>query len=145
MVTVTLIWHVLSCNLEARDSTGLQKSFLILIYLRTSLSIITIYFVYLNLKSSSIEDTEFNQSTGLMKIYVETIIITLNSVLQTLVWFQILIVAYGWQIHRGMFRREELRKLVIIFIILYLLICFDQIIDLVLSGVKIWKVKEGML
>jgi hypothetical protein len=137
MLTSTLIWHILSWRLDSSHSISVQKGFTVLIYLRLMLCLLTIYFVYLSIKTFNVD----NFADGLTKIYVETIIVTLNAVLQTLVWFNIIIIAFGWQIHRWMFTRNELRNLVIVFILLYLLICFDQIID-VLFKYKIWKVSQ---
>ena len=125
-------------NLDSVNSTPNQKGFTVLIYLRLILSLLTVYFVYLSMKSFSPENFSDNFNT---KIYVETIILTLNAVLQTLVWFNILILAFGWQIHRGIFSRNELRKLVIVFILLYVLICFDQIFDMLIQ-IKIGQVRE---
>ena len=136
MLTSTLIWHILSWCTDSSHSTPIQKGFTVLIYLRLMLCFLTIYFVYLNMKTFNVD----NFADGLTKIYVETIIVTLNAVLQTLVWFNIIIVAFGWQIHRGMFTRNELRNFVIVFILLYLLICFDQIFDMLIQY-KVWKVR----
>jgi hypothetical protein len=130
MLTLAVVWNFLSSNHSYRDSTPNQKGFTVLIYLRLILSLLTVYFVYLSTKTFSPENFADNFNT---KIYVETIILTLNAVLQTLVWFNILIMAFGWQIHRGIFSRNELRSLVVIFILLYVLICFDQIFDMLIE------------
>jgi hypothetical protein len=130
MLTLAVVWNFLSSNHSYRDSTPNQKGFTVLIYLRLILSLLTIYFVYLSTKTFSPENFADNFNN---KIYVETIILTLNAVLQTLVWFNILIMAFGWQIHRGIFSRNELRSLVVIFILLYVLICFDQIFDMLIE------------
>jgi hypothetical protein len=129
MLILAITWHILSARIGSPDSSPNLKGFTVLIYIRLILSLLTIYFVYLSMKTFNPD----NFADNLTKIYVETIILTLNAVLQTLVWFNILIMSLGWQIHRGIFSRNELRSLVVAFISLYVLICFDQIFDMLIN------------
>lgn len=63
---------------------------------------------------------------------METIIVTFNAVITTVFWFIIFIISYGWQINRELFTRNELKNLIVVFLVIYILICFDQIFDMIL-------------
>ena len=133
---ITLTLHIYTFQKFARYTTSIQKSFVAMLYLKSILGLLLVYYSYLSFRRSSLPNIEDN----FMMVYVETIFNTLSAVLQTLIWFVLLVVAYGWQIHRGLFTRNEVKNSVLIFILLYVLICFDQIFNMLID-VVVWNVR----
>jgi hypothetical protein len=133
---LSIVLHVCSCKAYREHTTTLQKALMALTDLRFILALFTIYYFQATKTKYSLEDKD----DQLINMYIETIIVTLNSVFSTLLWFVMFLVSYGWHIHRNIFTRQELRKLVGIFILLYIIVCFDQILDLVFK-VSIYNVK----
>jgi len=125
----TLTWHIQTFQTYARYITSIQKSFIAMLYLKFILSLLLFYYSYLSRRRTSLPNIEEN----FMMVYVETIYNTLNAVLQTLIWFVMLVVAYGWQVHRGLFTRNEVKNFVLVFIVLYVLMCFDEILNMLID------------
>ena len=69
-------------------------------------------------------------------VYIDTAVITLNAIYRTLLWFLVLLLAYGWKISIQSLRREDLKFFMKMFLIIYLAMCMDQIVDSL--GSKIW-------
>ncbi len=122
---ITLLLHIYNCKILLRESTTMQRCINALFDLRLVLSITVIYYIHLSMAQITID----NIPSLIVNSYIYTIVVTLDSVFIALFWFFILIVAYGWQIHRRVFTRNEISKLILIFVGLYLIICIDPIID----------------
>jgi len=69
-------------------------------------------------------------------IYVDTALITLSAIYKTILWFFILLVSLGWKISIQILRREDCKFLMKMFLLIYIVMCLDQIIDS--TGVKVW-------
>jgi len=69
-------------------------------------------------------------------IYVDTALITLSAIYKSILWFLILMVSLGWNVSMLTLRREDLKFLMKMFLLIYVLMCLDQIIDSI--GVKVW-------
>lgn len=69
-------------------------------------------------------------------IYVDTALITLSAIYKTILWFLILMVSLGWRISIQSLRREDLKFFTKMFLLIYVVMCLDQIIDS--TGVKVW-------
>ena len=85
---------------------------------------------------------ENNNSTSI-EIYLNMVIVTLNSILITVLWFFLILICYGWLIYKNNFTRNEFKRLTLYFIMLYVGISMDQIVDLFFNNVTIsfsdWK------
>jgi hypothetical protein len=93
-------------------------------YIKSILAIMIIF-------SVGIEENSSNSNSSMVKIYLDTIITTLNSIFKTILWFMIIMIASGWQIFKIVLTREEMKRYIAIYILIYIAICFDQIIDLI--------------
>ena len=69
-------------------------------------------------------------------IYVDTALITLSAIYKTVLWFLILMISLGWKVSIQTLRREDLKFLMKMFLLIYIVMCLDQIIDS--TGVKVW-------
>ena len=69
-------------------------------------------------------------------IYVDTALITLSAIYKTVLWFLILMISLGWKVSIQTLRREDLKFLMKMFLLIYVVMCLDQIIDS--TGVKVW-------
>ena len=69
-------------------------------------------------------------------IYIDTALITLSAIFKTILWFIILLIACGWKISVQTLSREDLKFLMKMFLLIYIVMCLDQIIDS--TGVKVW-------
>ena len=69
-------------------------------------------------------------------IYIDTALITLSAIFKTILWFIILLIACGWKISVQTLSREELKFLMKMFLLIYIVMCLDQIIDS--TRVKVW-------
>ena len=105
--------------------TSLQKVLTSLPLVKFILGLLIYYYVDI----SRDEETEEGKDT-LMKVYLDTIITTLMSIFKTVLWFLIIMLASGWQIYKSVLSREEMRKFIILYIFIYLAVCFDQVLDL---------------
>jgi hypothetical protein len=93
-------------------------------YIKSILAIMIIF-------SVGIEENSSTSNSSMVKIYLDTIITTLNSIFKTILWFMIIMIASGWQIFKIVLTREEMKRYIAIYILIYIAICFDQIIDLI--------------
>ena len=75
-------------------------------------------------------------------VYIDTAVITLNAIYRTLLWFLVLLLAYGWKISIQSLRREDLKFFMKMFLIIYLAMCMDQIIDSIGSEVWVFHYSE---
>lgn len=66
----------------------------------------------------------------LIKVYLDNIIAVLNSIFKTILWFIICLVGNGWQITKTNLSRDEMRKFIGLYISIYLIICVDQVVDM---------------
>jgi hypothetical protein len=65
-----------------------------------------------------------------MKVYLDTVITTLLSIFKTIMWFVIIILSWGWQIYKTTLSRDEMRKFIALYVFVYMTVCFDQVLDL---------------
>ena len=75
-------------------------------------------------------------------VYIDTALITINAIYRTLLWFLILLICCGWKISIQEFRREDLKFLMKMFLIIYISMCMDQIIDSASSGIWVFHLSE---
>ena len=69
-------------------------------------------------------------------VYIDTALTTLDAIYRTILWFLILLMCCGWKISIQNLGREDLKFLMKIFLVIYIAMCLDQIIDS--TGVKVW-------
>ncbi len=75
-------------------------------------------------------------------IYIDTSLITLNAIYRSLLWFLILLVCCGWKISRQNLGREEIKFLLKMFLLIYIAVCLDQILDSISSGISVFHLSE---
>ena len=75
-------------------------------------------------------------------VYIDTALITLNAIFRTLLWFLILLICCGWRILIQNFTREQLRFFMKMFLIIYICMCLDQIIDSASKGIWVFHLSE---
>jgi hypothetical protein len=88
LITVVL-WHF-STRRYDQYIGSLQKIFTIYMYLKLLLCLLVVYYVKLSLENATID----NPGDTILKIYVQTVVATIQSVLKTILWFIILIIAF---------------------------------------------------
>lgn len=82
--------------------------------------ITTLYFLIKSDDNSNTISTEY---------YILTIVYTLECISRTFICFIILLISIGVGIFRQYLARNELKKVVFLFIFIYLFFCIDQILD----------------
>ena len=75
-------------------------------------------------------------------IYIDTALITLDAIYRTLLWFLILLMCIGWKISIQTLSREDLKFLMKMFLIIYIAMCLDQIIDSTSTGIWVFHLSE---
>lgn len=85
------------------------------------------------------DEPVYTGQNSLVKIYLDTIITTLTSILKTILWFIIVMISTGWQIYKNILTREEMRRFIALYVFIYLAVCFDQIID-IMANARIGRV-----
>jgi hypothetical protein len=131
----SIIWHFNTFQLHRSNLASLQKILSVLPYLKFFISLFILWYV-----TASKEDNKEDDS--LIKVYLETIITTIESIFKTIFWFLFILISCGWQIYRYNLNRSEMRKFIGVYIFIYLSVCFDQILDLILYKPLIYKVKS---
>ena len=69
-------------------------------------------------------------------IYVDTAMITISAIYKSILWFIILLLGYGWNIIRKNCGRDGCKKILKWCVVIYVLMCLDQIVDS--TGVMAW-------
>ena len=75
-------------------------------------------------------------------VYIDTALITLDAIYRTLLWFSILLICCGWKISIQSLSREDLKFLMKMFLIIYIAMCLDQIIDSGSAGIWVFHLSE---
>ena len=75
-------------------------------------------------------------------VYIDTALITLDAIYRTLLWFLILLMCCGWKISIQNLGRDDLKFLMKMFIVIYIAMCLDQIIDSASSGIWVFHLSE---
>ena len=75
-------------------------------------------------------------------VYIDTALITLDALYRTLLWFLILLMCCGWKISIQTLSREDLKFLMKMFLIIYIAMCLDQIIDSTSAGIWVFHLSE---
>jgi hypothetical protein len=75
-------------------------------------------------------------------VYIDTALITLDAIYRTLLWFLILLMCCGWKISIQNLNREDLKFLMKMFLIIYISMCLDQIMDSASSGIWVFHLSE---
>ena len=131
---IASFWHLNTFYKNYLNTQAIQKILSVLPYLKCLLGVLILYYVY-------IAKDDYTQNTeSLIKVYLETIITTLESIFKTVFWFLFIMISCGWQIYRQNLNRNELRRFIGIYIFIYLSVCFDQILDLIVIKPIIFQV-----
>jgi hypothetical protein len=86
---------------------------------------------YLYFKENSLYNIIDDENYEMFSIvYLETSLTILNSVYRTIFFFTILIIAHGWNLYIFQFSSNHIKKFVIIYLVIYIVICLDQVVDL---------------
>jgi hypothetical protein len=80
---------------------------------------------------------EFNDS-----IYVDTALITLIAIYRAFLWFLILFMCCGWKISFQNIGIENLKYLLKMFIVIYITVSLDQILDSLSEGIWVFHISE---
>ena len=75
-------------------------------------------------------------------VYIDTALITLDAIYRTLLWFLILLLSCGYKISIQSLSREDLKFLMKMFLIIYISMCLDQIIDSASTGIWVFHLSE---
>jgi hypothetical protein len=75
-------------------------------------------------------------------VYIDTSLITLDAIYRTLLWFLILLMCCGWKLSIQKLSREDLKFLIKMFLIIYIAMCLDQIIDSASTGIWVLHLSE---
>ena len=75
-------------------------------------------------------------------VYIDTALITLNAIYRALLWFLILLMCCGWKISMQNLGREELKFLIKMFLLIYIAVCLDQILDSAIEGIWMFHLSE---
>lgn len=124
-----IYWRVKMKSLARINVTQLQKLLCTIPFFIFLLSIILI------VKAMDIKGTDPNRYYE-ESIYVDTALITFSAIYKTFLWFFILLASIGWKISIQHLGRANLKFLMQMFIIIYVIMCLDQILDS--TGVKLW-------
>lgn len=119
-----IIWHIRLIYYR-KHIMAIQKVLTILPYAKLLIS----YLLILYLDQSLIYNDKFTLETDFTIIYLDTAITTLNSIYKTVLWFLIILISNGWKLFIDNFSRYELKKFVTLYLVIYLALCFDQILD----------------
>ena len=75
-------------------------------------------------------------------VYIDTALITLDAIYRTILWFLILLICSGWKISIQTLSRDDLKFLMKMFLIIYIAMCLDQIIDSASTGIWVFHLSE---
>lgn len=75
-------------------------------------------------------------------VYIDTALITLDAIYRTILWFLILLMCCGWKISIQNLGREDLKFLMKMFLVIYIAMCLDQIIDSASTGIWVFHLSE---
>jgi hypothetical protein len=118
-------WYYITYRLYVNHTTHLQKTVSSFPLMRIITAYLLVYYIYVN--RNSMKPMEYE----LISVYLEIIMQTLVFVYKTFFWFIVFLIASGWQIYRNWLSPRELRSFVFFYMMIFLLICFDQILDIV--------------
>ena len=97
--------------------------------------------ISLIIKSIDIQGQDPNEeSEG--SIYIDTALITMGAIFKTLLWLNVLLYCSGWKISMPQLSRENLKFLIKMFVIIYVLLCLDQIVDYITDSVWVFHLSE---
>jgi hypothetical protein len=88
ILSIGILWHIFSIR-NNRNEMAIQKTFSIILYMKFILSLLMIYYMYLCYEGITLE----NKGDSILIIYVQTVLLTISSVLRTLLWFMIIIIS----------------------------------------------------
>jgi hypothetical protein len=83
--------------------------------------------------------------TELISVYLEIIMQTLVFVYKTFFWFIVFLIASGWQLYRNWLSARELRGFVFFYMVIFLMICLDQLLDIIFDREVFFMVKEHLI
>jgi hypothetical protein len=118
-------WYYITYRLYVNHTTHLQKTVSSFPLMRIITAYLLVYYIYVN--RNTMKPMEYE----LISVYLEIIMQTLVFVYKTFFWFIVFLIASGWQIYRNWLSPRELRSFVFFYMMIFLLICFDQILDIV--------------
>ena len=125
----TFYWKVKLKSLSRRNVLPLH-SFLITIPLFLFLLSIALVIKSIDIKGKD-PNKQYEDS-----IFVDTALITLSAIYKSILWFMTLLICYGWKISIQTLSRNDVKFLMKMFLVIYIVMCLDQIIDS--TGIKIW-------
>lgn len=141
-ITVSVIWTILMRCYKKYFPNNNRMTIQSLLRLFSFLKIIAAACIcyYYELQYQNIIE---NKNSSSIEIYLNMVIVTLNSILTALFWFFLILICYGWLIYKSNFTKSEFKKLTVYFIILYIVISMDQLVDLFFKDLTIsfsdWK------
>ena len=134
-VVIFTLWKILMKNIRHIYILSIHKVLYSIPFLMLLLSIALL------IKSIDIKGQSPYQEDE-SSIYIDTALITLDAIYRTLLWFLILLMCCGWKISMQTLSREDLKFLMKMFIIIYVLMCLDQIIDSTSTGIWVFHLSE---
>ena len=128
-------WRYLMKTTARVNILSIHKIFYILPFFICLLSIALL------IKSVDIKGQDPNKEYD-GSVYIDTALITLGAIFRTLLWFLILLMCCGWKIAIQNLSREDLKFLMKMFLIIYISMCLDQIVDSASTGLWIFHLSE---
>lgn len=134
-IFILIIWKVLIKMTRFVYILNLHKILSILIHLHILLGLVLI------IKSLSIRgETMYGEYDS--SIFIDAILVVINTIYRTALWFFILLVSHGWGISVQELGREDFKYFFKIFFAIYLIICLDQLIDSLIPMIWLFYVSE---
>lgn len=125
LITITvIIWIINTFYINKRNSTIIQK----ILFFVLCIKFLVILLLYIYLKTI----TQYNlmeEDILFSKVYLETAITILSSIFRTILTYLIILLSHGWKIYLNILGRREVKTFVMIYLLIYISICIDQMLD----------------
>lgn len=132
IMSILYIWWYLNTNkINLIHTTHLQKTVSSFPFMRLLTAAFLVYYIRINVDAKKTMEIE------LISIYIEIIMQTLIFVYKTFFWFIVFLISCGWQLYRNWLSTRELRSFIIFYMLIFILICFDQILDILFQEIYI--------
>jgi hypothetical protein len=126
---VLIWWNIYGLIVLRNKITLLQRILVLLPYFKFTMSCLIIYYIQ-TISEKNLNNTAKRYEDPMDKIYYDTLISTVAAIYKTLYWFSLILIANGWHIFTNSLQNLKLSNYVCIYMTIYLVICFDQILDL---------------
>lgn len=128
-------WKILMKIVRAINILTLHK--LLLIVIRGNIFLgIALLVKAISIRGEEV-DSEYESS-----IFIDAILIIIDSIYRTSLWFFILLTSHGWGISAQELGRDDYKFFFKMFFFIYIVICLDQLIDSFIDTIWVFQVSE---